>query len=135
MQCCPKNIKTILKMIFFCAMLFVSVWVNTAQGNHLHNVGPWLTDNFHEENNLYNVVLTMLGQHCIGILSIQYVQILMKQYAQENYLCNVGPECADVFLQKNNLYNVVFICLSQHCTRKLPVECWPTAHEKLCTGK
>ena len=35
------------------------------------NVGQWLTDNFYEENNLYNVVSTMLGQHCIGILSSQ----------------------------------------------------------------
>ena len=48
------------------------VWIylgNIAQGNC--NVDPWLTDNFYEENNLYNVS-TMLGQHCIGILSSQY---------------------------------------------------------------
>ena len=52
-------------------LLSGSVWANIAQGNHLCNVGPWLTDNFYEENNLYNVVSTMLGQHCIGILSSQ----------------------------------------------------------------
>ena len=46
-------------------------WVNIAQGNHLCNVGPWQTDNFHEINNLYNVVSTVLGPHCIGILSSQ----------------------------------------------------------------
>ena len=28
-------------------------------------------DNSNEENNLYNVVVTMLGQHCIGIFSSQ----------------------------------------------------------------
>ena len=31
----------------------------------------WLTDNFYKENNLCNVILTILGQHCIGILSSQ----------------------------------------------------------------
>ena len=30
-------------------------------------------------------------------------------------LANVGT---DMFLQENKLYNVVLICLSQHCTRK-----------------
>ena len=29
-----------------------------AQENYLCNVGPWSTDNFYEENNLYNVVPT-----------------------------------------------------------------------------
>ena len=43
------------------------MWANIAQRNYLLSVGIWLTDNFYEENNLYNVVSTMLGQHCIGI--------------------------------------------------------------------
>ena len=38
---------------------------------HLCNVGPWQTANFHEVNNLYNVVSTIMGPHCIGILSSQ----------------------------------------------------------------
>ena len=46
-------------------------WCPDLSGPHLCNVGPWQTDNFYEENNLYNVVSTMLVQHCIGILSIQ----------------------------------------------------------------
>ena len=37
-------------------MLSGFVWTNIAQGNHLCNVDPWLTDNFYEENNLHNVV-------------------------------------------------------------------------------
>ena len=48
-------------------MLSWSVWANIAQRNYLRSVGPWLTDNFYEENNLHNVVSTILGQHCIGI--------------------------------------------------------------------
>ena len=36
-----------------------------------------------------------------------------------------------MFSQENNLYNVVLICLCQHCTRKLPLHCRPTAHEQL----
>ena len=50
-------------------MMSGSVWANIAQGNHLCNNGAWLTENFYEENNLYNVVSTMQGQHSIGILS------------------------------------------------------------------
>ena len=52
-------------------MVSGSFWVKLAQGNHLCNVGPWQTDNVYEENNLYNVVSTMLGQHCIKMLSSQ----------------------------------------------------------------
>ena len=44
--------------------------------------------------------------------------------AQENYLCNIGPERTDVFLQENNLRNVVALfCLGQHCTKQLPTPC------------
>ena len=49
------------------AMLPWSVWANIAQRNYLHSVGSWLTDNFYEENNVYNFVSTMLGQHGRGI--------------------------------------------------------------------
>ena len=38
------------------------MWADIAQRNNLCNVGPWLTDNFYEENNLYNVGLTGLVQ-------------------------------------------------------------------------
>ena len=31
-----------------------------------------------------------------------------ENIAQENILCNVGPERADTFSQENNLYNVVW---------------------------
>ena len=47
-----------------------------------------------------------------------------ESIAQENYLCNVGPERADTFSQENNL---ILICLYQHCKRKLPSQRWPTA--------
>ena len=35
-----------------------SIWVNITQENYPCNVGPWLTDNFYEGNNIYNVVPT-----------------------------------------------------------------------------
>ena len=31
-------------------MLSGSIWANITQGNYFFNVGPWLTDNFYEEN-------------------------------------------------------------------------------------
>ena len=44
--------------------------------------------------------------------------------AQENYLCDIGPERTDVFLQENNLRNVVaLVCLGQHCTKPLRTPC------------
>ena len=46
-----------------------SILDNIAQGFYMLNVGPRLTDNFCEENNLCHVVLTMLELHWIGILS------------------------------------------------------------------
>ena len=60
-------------------------------------------DNFYEENNLYKVVATMLGQHCIGILSSQYCPNRSETTLQENYLRNAGPERADKLLQENRL--------------------------------
>ena len=88
MQCCYGMTGPILHKTIVCAMLahspqttlhrkiiFNVVWiclVNIAQGNYLCNIGPWLTDNVCEENDLYNVVSIKLGQHCIRILSIQY---------------------------------------------------------------
>ena len=29
---------------------------------------------------------------------------------QENYLCNIAPERIDMFLQGNNLHNIVLVC-------------------------
>ena len=36
------------------------------------NVGLWLRYNVYEEDNLYNVVSTMLEQHCVRILFSQH---------------------------------------------------------------
>ena len=120
-----KSIKTTLNMIFSCAILSGSVWAITAQGNYLCNVSPWLTEHFHEENNLCNVALTTPGKHCIGILSSQCCP---DNIAQEHYLCDIGPECTDIFLQENNLRNTVLVCLAQHFVKQLPAQCWPTVH-------
>ena len=68
------------------AMSSSSAWANIAQGNYLCNVGPWLTNNFCEENNLYNVVPTMLGQHCIRIVSSQCCPNTSFQIKTESHL-------------------------------------------------
>ena len=82
------------------------------------SVGPWQTDNIYEEDNLCNVVSTMLGQHCTEILSSQCCP-----NTSETMLCNVGLEHTNTFSQEKNLYNVVLIWMCQHCTRKLPAQC------------
>ena len=91
-----------------------SVWANIAQGDYLCNVGPWLTDNFYEENNLYNVASTMLRQYYIGILSVP----CCPNTSEENYLYNVGTERTAIILKENNLHNFVLLCLGQDCTKQ-----------------
>ena len=72
---------------------------------------------------------------------------------QKNYLCNIGPERSDMFLQENNLRNVVLVCLiicametmfahsphSSQCfrnmVRKLQMQFWPRAHRYTFTAK
>ena len=39
--------------------------------HYLCNVVPWLTDSLYEENNLYNVISTMLGQHYTKKILVQ----------------------------------------------------------------
>ena len=98
-------------------------WDNIAQCFYLLNVSSWPTDNFYKENILCNVILAMLGQHCIiNVVQTRLRQHCTKNYlrkvakgtqtcfyrkinyamlswsdwanfAQENYLCNVGPLC------------------------------------------
>ena len=52
--------------------------------------------------------------------SFKYIYI-----AQKNYLCNVGQGHRDMSLQENKLCNgvLIWICLNQHCTIKLSLQC------------
>ena len=50
-------------------------------------------------------------------------------------MCNVSPEHTVTVSQENDLYNVILIYFGQHCTRKLPVQGWPTANKQFFTGK
>ena len=54
-------------------------------------VGPWLTDNVFDENNLYNVVLIMLGQHCRGMFLVNVVQIRHRQHCTKRLLVQCWP--------------------------------------------
>ena len=78
MQCCVEHrgqhckgfylynvVPRVLRQQWSELFLVQCFWV------YMFNVGPWLTDNFCEKNNLCKIVLTMLGQHCIRILSSQ----------------------------------------------------------------
>ena len=132
-QCCPKSIKTTLIKIFFLGNIVSSLLNNTAQGFYLFNVSLWLRYNFYEENNLCNAVLTMLGQHYIGILSSQCCLNTFETTLHQKTMFNVDQGRTNMFSKENKLYNVVLICLSQHFTRKLSLKYWPTVHKQLCT--
>ena len=102
------------------AILSSSMWANIAQGNYLCNVGL-LTDNSLQQNNLYHAVSIKLGQHCIGVFYIPWCPKTSGTtlHKKITYLCNIGIECTDIFLQENNLRNVVLVCLGQHGTRTI----------------
>ena len=85
-----------------CCPKSIKTTLNRIFSCALLSSASWTT--FHKEYCLVNVVQIGLRQHC----------------TQKN-TCpkNVGTECTDLFLQGNDLYNVVFICLCQRFTRKL----------------
>ena len=103
-------------------MLSGSVWANIAQGNHLCNVGPWLTDNFYEENNLYNVVSTMLGQHCIGILSSHCCPNTSERTLHKKIICAIVVYSAQTRFRRKITYTML---------SHLPV---PTFHKKITSA-
>ena len=94
------------------------MWANIAQGNHLCNVGPWLTDNFYKENNLYNVVSTMLGQHCIRILSNHCCPNTSERTLHKKISCAMLAQSAQTRFHRKITYTML---------SDLPV---PTLHKK-----
>ena len=104
-QCCPKSVKTTVIRTFSGAMFFLGGGLldNIAQGFYLFNVGPWLTDNFCEKNSLCNVVLTMLGQHCIRILSSQcFLNVSLNgNIIQKKYCATLAMGAQTMVLQEN----------------------------------
>ena len=76
-QCCPTFHKN-----FFLSR---SIWANITQGNYLCNVGPWQI----KVNNLYNAVSTILGQHCIRILSSQFCPSTSETTLHKKATCTV----------------------------------------------
>ena len=84
------------------------VWANIAQGNHLFNVCPWLTDNFYEENNLYNVASTMLRQYYIGILSVQCCPNTSGRTLQKKIICTMLAQSAQQLFWRKITYTILF---------------------------
>ena len=118
-------------------MLSKYVWNSMAQENYLRNIGRERTDTYLQKNNLRNVVLPCLGQHCTKQLPAQcrqcwrgqtwptvhslvnVVQIRLRQ----NWTIQLLVQCwhrkhSHLFAGKITIYHVVLICLSQHCTKK-----------------
>ena len=83
------------------------VWANIAQGNHLCNVCPWLTDNFYEENNLYNVASTMLRQYYIGILSVQCCPNTSERILHKKIICAVLTQSAQTRFGRKMTYTML----------------------------
>ena len=94
-------------------MLSKYVWDKIAQENYLCNIGPILAHFFFLQENLRNVVLNYLGQHCIKQLPAQ-----CRQFSPTGH----------------SLVNIFQIRLRQNCTRKLLVQCWPRAHRYTFAG-
>ena len=94
---------------------------NIPQQNYLCNVGPKHTSNFLWKNNLWNLLLIWLGQHCTRKLPLwmlahspqtnfhrkiiyNFSGSIWATIAQGNYLCNVGLWLTDNFYEEINLY-------------------------------
>ena len=88
-------------------MLSGSVWANIAQGNHLCNVGPWLTENFYEKNNLYNAVPTMLVQHRIGILSSHCCPNTFERTLHKKIACAMLAQSAQTRFRRKIIYTML----------------------------
>ena len=104
-QCCSTSIKTTLNRIFSGAML------SGSSGTTLHKVFLCAILSHIEQNYLWQVLKT------------------------RNCLCNIDPECIDIFLYEKNLHIIALIYLGQNCTVQSPVQHWPRVHEQHCTGK
>ena len=90
-------------------MLPGSVWDNTAYGNYLCNVGPWLTENIYEESKLYNVVSTMLGQHCIGILSSQCYPNTSDATLHQKITCAMSAQSVKVCFRRKTVCSFKYV--------------------------
>ena len=86
---------------------------------YLCNVGPWLTGYFYEENNLYNVVSTMLGQHCTGILSSHCCPNTSERTLYKKITCAMLAQSAQTRFRRKITYTML---------SDLPV---PTLNKKL----
>ena len=77
---------------FFLCNVVWSLLDNITQGFYLCNVGPCLADNFYEENNLYNVVSTMIwGNIAQEYYLVNVVQIHLRQHCKNKLLVQCWP--------------------------------------------
>ena len=126
-QCCPMSIKTTLNRIFLVQCCL------EPHGQHyigfpLCYVVPGVLRQHIQDFLLCNVVWSLRDNIARGFnqwFSTRFIPEVLKQHyrrffvcamlsiynwdniAQENYLHNVGPQCSDIVLQKNNLRNIV----------------------------
>ena len=80
-----------------------TVCASIAQGDYLSNVSPWLIDNFYEESDLYNVVSTMLGQHCIRILSSQCCPNTSETTLHKKTICPMLDQSAQTCFRRKTV--------------------------------
>ena len=91
----------------------VSVKDSIASCIYLCNVGPQLTNNFYQGNNLYNALSTMLGQHCIAILPSQCFPNTSETALHKINTCAMLAQSPQkCFSQKNNPYKCLDLPVS-----------------------
>ena len=88
-------------------MLSGSVRANIVLGNHLCNVVPWLTENFYEENTLCNVASTMLGQHCLEILSSQCCPNTSETTLHKKTICAMLTQSTQTCFRRKITYTML----------------------------
>ena len=97
---------------------------NIAQGFYLFSVGSWLTDNIYEENNLYNVVLTILGQHCIGRLSSQYCLNTSKTILHKKITCAMLAQSGQITFAGKPAFSICLVACFLTATYIITEQSW-----------
>ena len=91
---------------------------NISQAKNLCHVVSEDPDNIAQEKILWNDVVILLGQHCIGQSPMQCISRGSRQHCIKKVRCNF-----------------VLILLKQYCTGQNPMQCCPRGSTKHCTGK
>ena len=76
-----------------------------------------------------------MGSHCIRTSSCKCCLSPSETTFHKKITCAILIHNPQTNLHRKTIYDFVWIYLHNHCTRKLPVWCWPITNRQLLWGK